>query len=54
MKIYYNSNLKELSRKLRNNQTSAEKALWHALKEKRLSGYDFHRQKPIGNFIYDF
>jgi len=24
------------------------------LKGKQVSGYDFHRQKPIGSFIFDF
>ncbi|MFH1052115.1 MAG: endonuclease domain-containing protein [bacterium] len=54
MKIYYNPKLKELARQMRNNPTYAEKSLWYALKEDQLSGYDFHRQKPIGDFIFDF
>ena len=53
-KIYYNPNLKINARKLRNNPTFAEKSLWAALKGKQLHGYDFNRQKPIGEFIYDF
>lgn len=28
--------------------------MWSRLKGKRMFGYDFHRQKPIGNFILDF
>ena len=54
MKIYYNQKLKERARKLRNNMTYAEKCMWVMLKGKQLEGYDFHRQKPIGNFIADF
>lgn len=54
MKIYYNPMLKEYARKLRNGQTRAEKALWHVLKGREYFGYDFHRQKPVGNYIYDF
>jgi very-short-patch-repair endonuclease len=54
MKIYYNPNLTELARELRNNMTNAEKSVWRMLKGKQLMGYDFHRQKPIGNFIADF
>ena len=54
MKIYYNPALKELARELRNNMTFAEKATWRMLNGKQFKGYDFHRQKPIGEFIADF
>lgn len=54
MKIKYNHHLTELARQLRNNPTKSEKILWKYLKGDKLGGYDFHRQKPIGNFIYDF
>ena len=54
MKIYYNPALKELARELRNNMTFAEKATWRMLNGKQYKGYDFHRQKPIGEFIADF
>lgn len=50
----YNPKLKELARKLRNNSTKSEIKLWHFLKGKQLSGYDFHRQKPLLNYIADF
>lgn len=54
-KIYpYNPKLKLLARKLRNNSTYAEVLLWNQLKNKQLKGYDFHRQKPILNYILDF
>ncbi len=52
--IPYNSKLKEYARELRNNSTEAEIFLWLKLKTKQLYGYDFHRQKPIGNYILDF
>jgi len=52
--IPYNPNLKELAQKLRNNSTKAEIILWQKLKRKQMYGYDFHRQKPLGNFIVDF
>ncbi|RNC84556.1 MAG: endonuclease domain-containing protein [Balneola sp.] len=52
--IPYNPRLKELARKLRNNPTKAETILWKSLKGKQCFGYDFHRQKPLGNFIVDF
>lgn len=28
--------------------------LWLCLKGKQMCGYDFHRQKPIDNYILDF
>lgn len=52
--IPYNPKLKELARQLRNNSTKAEIILWQKLKRKQLYGFDFHRQKPIGNYILDF
>jgi very-short-patch-repair endonuclease len=52
--IPYNPNLKELARQLRNNATKAEVILWQKLKGKQMYGYDFHRQKPIDNYIIDF
>lgn len=54
MKVYYNHQLKERARKLRNNSTKAEIRLWLYLKGKKMMGYDFHRQKPIGSYIADF
>ena len=54
MKIYYNPKLKELARQLRNNATKSEIKVWQQLKGKRMYGYDFHRQKPIDNYIVDF
>src|SRR5690606_1871782 len=52
--IRYNPNLKELARQLRNNSTKAEIILWQKLKRKQMYGYDFHRQKPLDNYIVDF
>lgn len=52
--IPYNPRLKELARHLRNNATKAEIVLWKSLSGKQCLGYDFHRQKPIGEFIVDF
>ena len=54
MKVYYNSKLKERARQLRNHSTRSEIRLWLYLKGKKVMGYDFHRQKPIGNYIADF
>ncbi|MBB3839030.1 very-short-patch-repair endonuclease [Runella defluvii] len=52
--IPYNPKLKELARQLRNNSTLSEVLLWLELKGKKMSGFDFHRQKPIDNYIVDF
>lgn len=54
MKILYNPYLKEKARELRNNSTLGEILLWKKLKGKQCYGFDFHRQKPIHNFIVDF
>ncbi len=28
--------------------------LWNQLRKKQVKGYDFHRQKPMDNYIVDF
>ena len=52
--IPYNPNLKGLARQLRNKSTKSEIILWQKLKRKQMYGYDFHRQKPVDNYILDF
>jgi very-short-patch-repair endonuclease len=52
--IPYNPKLTQLARKLRNESTETEIYLWLKLKGKQMYGYDFHRQKPIDNYILDF
>ena len=52
--IPYNPDLKQLARDLRKNMTLSEVLLWNELKQKRMLGYDFDRQRPIGNYIVDF
>ena len=54
MIIKYNPKLKAISHKLRKNSTRAEIYLWDVLKNKKLMGDAFKRQKPIGNYIVDF
>ena len=54
MKIIYNPILKELARQLRNNSTKAEIKLWTYLRRGQMYNYDFHRQKPIDEYIVDF
>lgn len=51
----YNSKLKGFARDLRNKSTKTEILLWRAvLRAKKMRGYPFRRQRPIGNFIADF
>lgn len=52
--IPYNPKLTAYARELRNNSTKTEIFLWMKLKGKQMFGYDFHRQKPIDNYILDF
>ena len=54
MKIYYNPRLKSFARELRNNSTLSEVLLREQLKECKLGGFQFARQKPIGEYIVDF
>jgi very-short-patch-repair endonuclease len=52
--VHYNSRLKKIARKLRNDMTLSEILLWQHIKGKQLLGYDFHRQKPINEYVVDF
>ena len=54
MKIYYDKRLKKFARHLRNDSTLGEVLLWQQLKRRKLMGYRFLRQKPIGWYIADF
>jgi very-short-patch-repair endonuclease len=50
----YNPELKELASELRKNMTFSEVLLWNELKQKKILGHDFDRQRPINNYIVDF
>jgi very-short-patch-repair endonuclease len=52
--IPYNKSLREFSQLLRNYSTLGEVLLWNELKQSKLLGYKFNRQKPIGRYIVDF
>ena len=52
--LRYRSHLKYRARQLRSNMTDSERVLWSRLRGKQLSGIQFYRQKPIGNYIVDF
>jgi imidazole glycerol-phosphate synthase subunit HisF len=44
----------EFAKDLRHNQTTAEQFLWNVIRGRKLNGYKFRRQHPIGHFIADF
>jgi len=50
----YNKDLKQFSQQLRKNMTDAECRLWNRVRGRQLKGYQFYRQKTIGDYIVDF
>ena len=53
--FYYNNNLLQKARDLRNSMTKAEACLWkYALKSKQMNGQQFTRQRPALDYIVDF
>jgi very-short-patch-repair endonuclease len=54
MVLAYEGKLKDFSRELRMHMTDAEKILWMKLRRKQLKGYQFYRQKIVGEYIVDF
>jgi very-short-patch-repair endonuclease len=42
------------ARRLRRNQTDAERVLWFRLRDRRLNGLKFKRQVPIDKYVADF
>jgi adenine-specific DNA-methyltransferase len=42
------------ARELRRASTKAETLLWAQLRDRRLGGYKFRRQRPVGRFFADF
>ena len=43
-----------LERRLRGQQTDAERKLWFAVRDRRLNGFKFVRQEAIAPFVVDF
>ena len=41
-------------RRLRREQTAAERRLWALLRNRRLDGWKFRRQHPLGPYVVDF
>jgi very-short-patch-repair endonuclease len=54
MRLPYNKALKYFARELRKNMTDAERRVWMRIRTKQLKGFQFYRQKNIGNYIVDF
>jgi very-short-patch-repair endonuclease len=44
----------QTARRLRRHQTDAERILWFRLRDRRLAGWKFRRQKSLNGFIVDF
>src|SRR3954449_13424603 len=42
------------ARGLRERQTPTESRLWHHLRNRKLNGYKFRRQVPLGRYVVDF
>ena len=53
--IPFEKHLKDKARRNRKKMNQPEARLWYeVLRKRKLQGYKFLRQKPIGNFIVDF
>ena len=50
----YDKNLRDRSRQLRNEMTTAEQFLWSKIRLNQINGRRFYRQKLIGEYIADF
>src|SRR5262245_65596999 len=46
--------LLEFARQMRREPTPAAKLMWRLLRNRRLAGYKFRRQHPLGLYIADF
>ena len=52
--LTYNPKLTARAKRLRQNLTYAKVLLWNELKQRKLRGLSFHRQRPIGEYIVVF
>ena len=53
-KLPYNPALRKRAAELRKAKNLCEVLIWKLVRNKNFKGYDFDRQKIIGNFIVDF
>ena len=54
MNLPFNPDLKQRAKELRQAGNLSEVLFWNQVKNKQFKGYDFDRQKVIGNYIVDF
>ena len=52
--VVVSSNQRSRARAMRGAPTDAELRLWRLLRDRRLSGFKFRRQVPVGPYIVDF
>ncbi|QCR22519.1 endonuclease domain-containing protein [Pontibacter sp. SGAir0037] len=52
--IPYREDLKAKATELRKTSTLSEVLLWKEIKERKILGYQFHRQVPMLDYIVDF
>jgi very-short-patch-repair endonuclease len=45
---------RRLVRRLRREETPSERLLWFHLRDRRLGGWKFRRQRPLGKYVADF
>lgn len=50
----YRPDLRAKARRLRNESTYSEILLWYEIKNRKILGYQFHRQVPMLDYIVDF
>jgi very-short-patch-repair endonuclease len=43
-----------IARRLRVNQTDAERVLWNRIRNRQIDGHKFVRQEPISGYVCDF
>ena len=53
-RLPYNQNLREKAKRLRKAGNLCEVLIWQQVHKNKFKGYDFDRQKIIGNYIVDF
>ena len=46
--------LTRVARRLRRDQTDVERRLWSRLRSRRMAGWKFRHQMPVGRFVVDF
>ena len=53
--FHYNKNLQKFANEHRKRMTKGEACLWkYVLRNRKMKGYQFRRQRPVLNFIADF